>query len=138
MQPANRDREIWIDGALVPWEKATVHLLSHSHQRGSLVFDYMSVHDTPRGQAIFRLDDHVKRFVASCELVGLPLEYPADEVRQAEHRPEIGCFVQDQPVRARESLATIDLPGDRRQCGAVQLVTCDVFELNFGLRQLCF
>ena len=81
MEPSNRDREIWIDGALVPWESATVHLLSHSHQRGSLVFDYMSVHDTPRGAAVFRLDDHVARFMTSCELVGLPLEYSADAVR---------------------------------------------------------
>lgn len=81
MEPSNRDREIWIDGALVPWESATVHLLSHSHQRGSLVFDYMSVHDTPRGAAVFRLDDHVTRFMTSCELVGLPLEYSPDAVR---------------------------------------------------------
>ena len=81
MEPSNRDREIWIDGALVPWESATVHLLSHSHQRGSLVFDYMSVHDTPRGAAVFRLDDHVGRFMTSCELVGLPLEYSAAAVR---------------------------------------------------------
>src|SRR5262245_57458246 len=42
-------RTIWVDGELVPWERATVHVLSHSLQRGSLVFDYMSVHETPRG-----------------------------------------------------------------------------------------
>ena len=57
------NRRIWIDGRLVPWAEATVHVLSHSHQRGSLVFDYMSVHETPRGPAVFRLDDHVRRFL---------------------------------------------------------------------------
>lgn len=82
MEP-NHDRLIWIDGELVPWKQATVHLLSHSHQRGSLVFDYMSVHQSPRGQSVFRLDDHVARFLASCELVGLPLDYGAVEIRQA-------------------------------------------------------
>jgi branched-chain amino acid aminotransferase len=77
------DRRIWIDGSLVPWQDATVHLLSHSLQRGSLVFDYMSVHATERGAAVFRLGDHVRRFLASCELVGLPLARSLDEVSRA-------------------------------------------------------
>ena len=72
------ERRIWVDGELVPWERATVHVLSHSLQRGSLVFDYMSVHETPRGVAVFRLAEHVERFLHSCEMVGLPLE-PGDE-----------------------------------------------------------
>lgn len=67
------ERTLWIDGRFVPWAEATVHVLSHSHQRGSLVFDYMSVHETPGGAAVFRLDDHLARFFTSVELVGLPL-----------------------------------------------------------------
>ncbi len=74
------ERKIWIDGELVAWERATVHVLSHSLQRGSLVFDYMSVHSTPRGAAVFRLPDHAQRFLHSCELVGLPLEQDASDV----------------------------------------------------------
>ena len=66
-------RQIWIDGELVPWEKATVHVLSHSLQRGSLIFDYMSVYETPRGPAVFRMREHVARLLHSAELVGLPL-----------------------------------------------------------------
>jgi branched-chain amino acid aminotransferase len=77
------ERRIWIDGSLVPWQDATVHLLSHSLQRGSLVFDYMSVHATERGAAVFRLGDHVRRFLASCELVGLPLARGLDEISAA-------------------------------------------------------
>jgi branched-chain amino acid aminotransferase len=80
------DRQIWIDGRFVPWSQATVHLLSHSLQRGSLIFDYMSVHQTPRGPAVFRLSDHIARFLRSAELVGLPLELggPAIEAAVAE------------------------------------------------------
>jgi branched-chain amino acid aminotransferase len=74
---------IWIDGELVPWADATVHVLSHSHQRGSLVFDYMSLHQTPRGPAVFRLDDHLARFRNSTELVTLPLELDHAELREA-------------------------------------------------------
>lgn len=66
-------RQIWLDGELIPWERATVHVLSHSLQRGSLVFDYMGVHETPRGPAVFRMPEHVARLLHSAELVGLPL-----------------------------------------------------------------
>ncbi|MEN8158814.1 MAG: aminotransferase class IV [Myxococcota bacterium] len=77
------DRRIWLDGRLVPWAEATVHVLAHSMARGSLVFDYMSVHETPRGPAIFRLDAHVARFLKSVELVGLPLAQSEAELRGA-------------------------------------------------------
>lgn len=77
------DRLVWIDGALRPWAEATVHVLSHSVQRGSLVFDYMSVHETPRGAAIFRLREHVDRFFESCGLMGLPVEPSAAELIEA-------------------------------------------------------
>ncbi|MBW2245518.1 MAG: branched chain amino acid aminotransferase, partial [Deltaproteobacteria bacterium] len=77
------ERQIWLDGALVPWAEATVHVLSHSHARGSLVFDFMSVHETPRGPAIFRLPDHIQRFLTSVELVGLPLKLGAEELSEA-------------------------------------------------------
>lgn len=76
-------RQIWIDGELVPWEQATVHVLSHSLQRGSLIFDYMSVYETSRGPAVFRLPDHVSRLLHSAELVGLPLALGAPEIEAA-------------------------------------------------------
>lgn len=81
--PEAPGRRLWIDGRLVPWAEATVHVLSHSHQRGSLIFDYLSVHETPKGAAAFRLDDHVRRFLASAAIVGLPLRQDASAVRAA-------------------------------------------------------
>jgi len=77
------DRRIWLDGELVPWERATVHVLSHSLQRGSLIFDYMSVHETPQGPAVFRLRDHVERFLRSAELMSLPLAQDRDAIEAA-------------------------------------------------------
>lgn len=74
---------IWLNGDLVPWEQATVHVLSHSLQRGSLVFDYMSLNETPRGPAIFRLDLHVRRMLQSCELMGLPIALSEAELSAA-------------------------------------------------------
>ncbi len=67
----------------MPWDEAQVHLLSHSLQRGSLVFDYMKVHPTEKGPAIFRLKAHLERFLRSLDLVGLPLELSFDEIGAA-------------------------------------------------------
>lgn len=77
------NRQIWRDGTFVPWADATVHILSQSLQRGSLIFDYMSVHDTSRGPAVFRLSEHIDRFIASGKIVGLPLNYSKAELLQA-------------------------------------------------------
>jgi len=77
------NRRVWVDGSLRPWADATVHVLSHSLQRGSLVFDYMSVHETPRGACVFRLDEHVDRFFRSCEMMGLAVEQSAGALRNA-------------------------------------------------------
>ena len=86
------DRRIWLDGELVPWDRATVHILSHSLQRGSLIFDFLSVHETPRGSAIFRLREHVERLLRSAELVGLPLRMSAEKIGEA-----IVLTVRDNP-----------------------------------------
>jgi branched-chain amino acid aminotransferase len=82
-EAAAPDRRIWVDGKLVRWADATVHVLSHSLQRASLVFDYTSVHETPRGPAIFRLRDHVERFLRSVALVGLPMQRSRAELEAA-------------------------------------------------------
>jgi branched-chain amino acid aminotransferase len=77
------DRLIWLDGALVPWERATVHVMSHSLQRGSLIFDFLKVIQSPRGVAVFRLEEHVGRLLRSAELVGLPLRMTGAEISEA-------------------------------------------------------
>jgi branched-chain amino acid aminotransferase len=77
------DRKIWRDGAFVPWASATVHVLSHSMQRGSLVFDYLGVHATPRGPALFRLPEHIARFEGSLRTVGLEVPFSAEALERA-------------------------------------------------------
>ena len=77
------ERTIWRDGEFVPWRDATVHVLAQSLQRGSLAFDYLSVHAAKRGAAMFRVHDHVQRLLRTCHLVGLPLGYDADQLVEA-------------------------------------------------------
>jgi branched-chain amino acid aminotransferase len=67
------DRRIWIEGRLVPWADATLHVLSQSAQRGSLVFDVMSCHWLEQGPFVFGLRPHLLRFLNSASLSGMQL-----------------------------------------------------------------
>ena len=79
-------RPIWFNSAIVPFEDATVSVMSHAMQRGSLAFDITTFHATPRGSMIFRLRDHVERFLRSAEMIGLALPYDRDALERAAHR----------------------------------------------------
>mgnify|MGYP005845937735 CR=1 FL=1 len=71
------EREVWINGAFVPWSRATVHLMCHSFARGSTIFEVISVYATARGgPAVFRLHDHIVRFERSA--AHLAMELPGD------------------------------------------------------------
>jgi branched-chain amino acid aminotransferase len=78
-----RKPPVWVDGEFVDWEDATVHVLSHSLQRGSTVFESLSCQDTPNGPAIFRLDAHVDRFLQSGRLTGMSIPFSRDELIEA-------------------------------------------------------
>lgn len=68
---------VWLDGKIVPATGATLPLMAHAAQRGSLVFDVGAWHATARGPALFRVEDHVARFIASAAIVGLELAFDA-------------------------------------------------------------
>ncbi len=72
-----------MDGQLVPWEKATVHVMSHSLHYGSAIFEGARCYNTDSGGRIFRLRDHIKRFFGSATIYGMPLPYAPDEISDA-------------------------------------------------------
>ncbi|WP_245641969.1 branched-chain amino acid transaminase [Nonomuraea candida] len=74
---------IWMDGSLVPWGEARVHVLSHALHYGTAVFEGTRVFETSRGPAVFRLDDHLRRLVRSARMIGLALPYTVEELRAA-------------------------------------------------------
>jgi len=74
---------IWRDGEFVRWEDANVHVLSHSMQYGSAVFEGIRCYDTPRGPAIFRLDAHLQRMLTSCRIYRMDIVYSVDELTLA-------------------------------------------------------
>jgi len=74
---------IWMDGKLVPWKKANVHVLTHTLHYGLGVFEGIRCYETDRGPAVFRLKDHVHRLENSAKLVGMKLPYSIDELVRA-------------------------------------------------------
>ena len=79
-------RYIWHNGRLVPWEDATVHVLSHGLHYGSSVFEGIRVYGTPRGPMGFRLGDHLTRMYNSAKLYRIDIPYSSEEVTAACHQ----------------------------------------------------
>ncbi len=71
---------IWLNRRLVPWEQATVHVLSHALHYGSSVFEGIRVYKTPDGPKVFRLMDHMQRLFDSAKIYRLPIPYERDEL----------------------------------------------------------
>ncbi len=76
-------RFIWMDGELVPWEDATVHVLSHALHYGTGVFEGIRAYPTAEGPAIFRHREHMERLIDSARAYGLPLELDVEQLMKA-------------------------------------------------------
>jgi branched-chain amino acid aminotransferase len=75
--------KVWLNGNLIPWEKATVPLLSHGFSRGSAIFDVFGIHEGPDGPVAFRMDRHLTRLMKSAELLGMEMAYTKEEIAKA-------------------------------------------------------
>lgn len=74
---------IWMDGRLVPWHKAKIHILCHSLHYGSAVFDGIHSYKTDKGIAIFRLDDHIKRLFHSAHAMSMKIRFTKNQIKNA-------------------------------------------------------
>jgi branched-chain amino acid aminotransferase len=101
--PANQTpelaRHVWMDGELVPWRDANVHIMTHSLHYGLAVFEGIRCYATKRGPACFRLDDHLVRLYRSAKILGMGVSIPfADLARacldlvRANEQPE--CYIR--------------------------------------------
>ena len=79
-------RVIWFNGRMVPWEQATVHVLSHALHYGSSVFEGIRVYATPSGPRAFRLGDHMTRMYNSAKLYRIDIPFPREEITAACHQ----------------------------------------------------
>jgi branched-chain amino acid aminotransferase len=78
--PIEKTSKIWMDGTLVDWDEAKVHVLTHTLHYGSGVFEGIRAYPTSRGPAVFRLTDHMRRLHDSAKLLHMDLPYSVEEL----------------------------------------------------------
>jgi branched-chain amino acid aminotransferase len=78
-----KTEKIWMDGKLVDWDNATVHVLTHSLHYGLGVFEGIRCYETKKGPAIFRLDEHIERLFDSAHIFLIEIPFTRDEIRDA-------------------------------------------------------
>ncbi len=81
---ADRDGVIWLDGELVPWRDAKVHLLTHTLHYGLGVFEGVRAYNTDKGPAIFRLQEHTERLFRSAKIMGMNIPFDKDALNEAQ------------------------------------------------------
>jgi branched-chain amino acid aminotransferase len=108
-------KHIWFNGELVPWEKATVHVLTHSLHYGSAVFEGIRAYETVQGTAVMGLKEHVARLFHSCRILNLPLRWSEAQVGDAiretvRSNGHAACYIRPLAYRGYGSLGVH--PGD--------------------------
>lgn len=83
MSMANRDGFIWYNGELVAWRSAQTHVLTHTLHYGLGVFEGVRAYETPRGTAIFRLEEHTNRLFNSAHILKIKLPFDKTQINQA-------------------------------------------------------
>jgi branched-chain amino acid aminotransferase len=88
-----------MDGRLVPWDEAKIHVLTHGLHYGLTIFEGIRAFQTPNGTAIFRLDEHIERFLNSAKIYRMELGYTAKELKKAcidlvRNNPAKECYIR--------------------------------------------
>lgn len=84
MSPFNeKTGMVWMNGKLVPWKDANIHIASHVIHYGSSLFEGFRAYDTPKGTAILCLDAHIKRLFNSCKMYRMEIPYTEEEFSTA-------------------------------------------------------
>nr|CRH05257.1 Branched-chain-amino-acid aminotransferase [Candidatus Magnetococcus massalia] len=78
----DQDGKIWMDGEMVEWRDAKIHVLTHSLHYGLGVFEGIRCYEADQGPAIFRLKEHIDRLFKSAHILGMPVEQDREEIAQ--------------------------------------------------------
>ena len=72
--------KIWMNGMMVDWDKATVHIGTHTLHYGTGIFEGVRAYETVRGPGLFRLTPHIERLYRSAHILGMPIPYSVPEI----------------------------------------------------------
>lgn len=78
--PITATPKIWMNGSLVDWAEANVHILTHTLHYGMGVFEGIRAYETADGPAVFRLTEHIERLHNSAKILGMPMPYSVDDL----------------------------------------------------------
>ena len=81
---SDRDGKIWMDGKLVEWRDAKVHVLTHTMHYGCGAFEGVRAYNTVNGTAIFRLQEHTERLFNSAKILRMKLPYTMEQLNEAQ------------------------------------------------------
>ncbi len=81
---SDRDGKIWMDGQLVEWRDAKIHVLTHTLHYGCGAFEGVRAYKTDRGPAIFRLRDHTERLFNSAKILRMEIPFTLEQAMQAQ------------------------------------------------------
>ena len=106
---------IWMNGKLVPWDDANIHIGSHVIHYGSAVFEGVRCYNTPDGPAIFRLDAHTERLFNSAKIYRMDMPYTFEELSRAQletvaANKKDACYIRPIVYRGYEQLGVNPFP----------------------------
>ena len=81
--PITKADKVWMDGKLVDWDQATVHVLTHSLHYGLGVFEGIRAYPTAQGPAVFRLTDHIRRLFDSAKILMIDIPFAPEAIVEA-------------------------------------------------------
>ena len=81
--PITKVEKIWMDGELVDWDDANVHILTHTLHYGCGVFEGIRAYETSQGPAVFRLTDHIERLFRSAKIFMIDIPFGVEEIIEA-------------------------------------------------------
>ena len=81
---SDRDGLIWMDGEMVDWREAKVHVLTHTLHYGLGVFEGVRAYKTDQGAAIFRLEDHTRRLFQSAHILNMKIPFTQEQINEAQ------------------------------------------------------
>jgi len=97
--PIQTTPKIWMNGELVDWDKAQIHILTHTLHYGTGVFEGIRAYPTSQGPAVFRLTEHIERLFRSAQIMGMEIPYTVAEIVAATKATVAstelpGCYVR--------------------------------------------
>ncbi len=107
--PFNKTEKIWMDGEFVNWDEAQIHILSHVIHYGSGLFEGARCYNTPKGPAIFRLQEHTHRLFNSSKIYRMEVPFTEEEINKAtieliNINKVDSCYIRPLVYRGYESL----------------------------------